>query len=161
MTISNLKATQKWAELATSSPTSGSSVTFSSLTEYSNYKVSYFNANSSAGATLTLTLNNDTTSSYSWIAHKDSGTVSSDGLDTSIRLGDLGSGGSATAGSGVITILDANQLIKNISYFHSGNEDANNGQGYWNDQSVINRIDFTLSGGATFTGGTIKVYGRN
>lgn len=159
MAINTLASTQKWVELATSSPTSGSTVTFSSLNEYANYKISYFNCTSS-NTQLTVILNNDTGNSYSWISYKDSGTVTSDGLDTAIRLGNLGSG-STNAGSGVITILDANQLIKNITYFHCGVEDANNGQGYWNSQSAINRIDLTLTDAATFSGGTIKVYGRN
>lgn len=161
MAINTLASTQKWVELASSSPTSGSTVTFSSLTEYRDYKISYFNCNASSGAGLQLQFNNDTGNSYAFIANKDSGIVSSDGLNNAIILGNLSDGGSANAGTGVITISDANQLIKTVNFFHCGNEDANTGQGYWNSQSVINRIDLTIASGNTWTGGTIKVYGRN
>lgn len=161
MAINTLASTQKWVELASSSPTSGSTVTFSSLNEYANYKIAYFNLIASGQSSLTMTINNDATSSYAYLAIQDSGTIASDGLDSSILIGTLSSSSPSQAGTGVITILDANQLIKDITYFHCGVFDANNGQAYWNSQSVINRIDFGLSGGATFTSGTIKVYGRN
>lgn len=161
MAISRLGTSGNWVELATSSPTSGSTVTFSSLPEYRYYKISYFDMDtSSTSSVFNLRLNNDSGSNYAYISIMDTD-VSSDGVTTAIRLG-LGSGGSAINHSGVILIEDANQPIKEIDFWHAGsNGDANNGKGFWNNTAKIDRVDFLLTGGPTFSSGTVKIYGRN
>jgi hypothetical protein len=122
--------------------------------------VSYFNILSDLGTAVYLTFNNDTGSNYAWINIRDSGTINSSALSNQIEISP---GISSIAGaSGVVTIADANQVIKEIDYFAgTGNSsDASNGEAFWNNTGVINRIDVRASG-TTFTGGTIKVYGRN
>ena len=159
MAINNLGTTQKWSELATSSPTSGSSVSFSSLNEYVNYKIVYFDLNTSGPETFILRINNDSGNNYAYLRNGDGGDITSDGVNDSISLGS----GSSNI-SGVIIINDANQLVKDINWSHAGgsvNQDSLNGQAIWNSQSVINRFDIVLSLGGTFTSGNIKVYGRN
>lgn len=162
MAISNLGTKSKWVELGTSSPTSGSSVSFASLAEYASYKISYFNVDTSSSSVgFTLRINNDTGSNYAYVSLVDGG-VGSSGVDTSIFLGG-GASANANNHSGVVTIEDANELIKNIKFWHSGDSsavDANNGRAFWNSESAINRIDLILTS-ANFTSGTIKVYGRN
>lgn len=162
MAISNLGGRGRWSELGTSSPTSGTVVTFSSLPQHSEYKIAYFNIDtSSTSVRFDLTINNDTGSNYAFASLID-GSILSSGVDTKIILGD-GNGSVSSNHSGVVTINDANELIKQITYWHAlgtGGIDVNNGQGFWNSQSVINRFDITLSTGF-FNSGTFKVYGRN
>lgn len=164
MAISNLGGRGRWSELGTSSPTSGTVVTFSSLPQHSEYKIAYFDIDtSSTSVRFDLTINNDTGSNYAFASLIDgSGSTWSSGVDTKIILGE-GNGFVNNNHSGVVTINDANELIKQITYWHAlgtNGVDVNNGQGFWNSQSVINRFDITLATGS-FNSGTFKVYGRN
>lgn len=154
MAINNLLSRQQWVELASASPTSGTTVTFSSLNEYSNYKIAYFDVDLSSLESLFLTINNDTGSNYAYIRQIDDGSIDGSGVTNSINLGQ------ASNGSGIIIINDANNVIKQISWFHARANDSLNGQGFWNSQNVINRFDISVTG-VTFSSGTIKVYGRN
>ena len=153
------EASTTWVELATSTA-SGSSVSFASLAAYRNYKVSYFNLTSSLGSSMYVRFNNDSGNNYSWINIKDSGTISSSALDNGIEThASVDSSGS----SGIFTVSDANQVVKKIDYWaaKSGtNTDSDNGQAFWNNTAVINRIDLLVFS-TTFSGGTIKVYGSN
>lgn len=157
MAISTLQGQNKWVELASSSPTSGSTVTFSSLTQYKNYKISYFNVDtSSASVIFTLRFNNDSGSNYAFVNNANQGGVSGSGVQTFIEL----NRSSQNDNTGEIFIQDANELIKDITFWHSSSTAVNEGYAYWNSQSVIDRIDLILTN-ATFSSGTIKVYGRN
>ena len=148
-----------WVELATSTA-SGSSVSFTSLAEYRNYKVSYFNLKSASASSLYIRFNNDSGNNYSWINIKDSGTISSSAVDNGIEVHvSIDTSGS----SGIFGVSDANQVIKKIDYFaaKSGTgTDSDNGQAFWNNTAVINRIDLVVFS-TTFSSGTIKVYGSN
>lgn len=158
MAINSLNSKQKWVELASANPTSGTTVTFSSLPQYKTYKIAYFNLDLSTGDIIQLTINNDTGNNYAYARQIDSGDTSSAGVSTSILLGTV-----ATDGTGIITIDDANDLIKDISWFHAvtfPSLDSVISKGFWNSQNVINRFDISTST-ATFSSGTIKVYGRN
>jgi hypothetical protein len=151
-----------WVELGTSSPTSGSSVSFTSLAEYRNYKLYYFDVDvSSSVANFTVTFNGDTASNYAYISTTDT-QQSSNGVASSIQVGS-GAGAQATNHSGTLIASGANQVTKDIAYWHasSSGADSNSGRASWNSASVINRIDLILTGSVTFTSGTVKVYGSN
>lgn len=159
MAISTLKGQNKWVELASSSPTSGTSVSFSSLTEYANYKIVYFNVNLNGSDAFIFRINNDSGNNYAYLRNGDGGDISSDGVNDSIALG-----GGASGVSGVITINDANQVVKEINWSHAVGApaaDSLNGAAIWNSPDVINRFDLSITLGQSFTSGTVKVYGRN
>jgi len=153
-------AQPNWVQLATATA-SGSTVSFTSLSEYRNYKVSFFNVTSTLGSAMYLTFNNDTGNNYAYLNVKDSGTIKSEALANKIEVAEQLT--SSDGSSGIFTVLDANQVIKNIDYFTAkagtGTE-STNGEGFWNNTGVINRIDLSVSS-TTFSGGTIKVYGCN
>jgi len=154
-------AQANWVELASATPTSGSTVSFTGLTEYRNYKVSYYNLFTTGGTNMLLRFNNDNNLVYAWITQGDSGSVNSSAYASSFPVHP--SVTDTDGASGVITIADANQVIKNTTYYATKNgtgTDAINGQAFWNNTAVINRMDFIISS-VTFTGGTFKVYGSN
>lgn len=143
---------ETWTEVATSSPTSGSSVTLSSLPAASKLRIVGFNLTGSiggSGANLGLTINNDTTTSYTY-AYDTTG----DTTNSEISLGV-----SATRFSFVLTFDPANQAIyKNGIGFSANTSDTrNNFNALWANTAIIDRFDLTLSAG-TFTSGTIKVF---
>ena len=151
-----------WVELGTSSPTSGSSVSFTSLAEYRNYKLYYFDVDASSSAVgFTVTFNGDTGSNYAYISTTDA-VQSSNGVSSSILVGS-GAGAASTNHSGQLIVNGSNQLTKEINYWHasSSGADSNSGRASWNSASVINRIDLVLTGSVTFSSGTVKVYGSN
>jgi hypothetical protein len=159
MAISKL-AIPQWRLISSSSPTSGSSVSFSSLPACQAFKLVYFNIDtSSTNVRFECRLNNDSTSNYAYVSLID-GAVLSDGINDSIILGE-GSGVNANDHSGLVTINFANQPIKEINYWHASGtstRDSNNGCAYWNDDSLVNQVDLILTS-ATFTSGTVKIYG--
>lgn len=153
MAISTLVGSNKWIEIATSSPTSGSTVSFTSIPEYKDLLIQGFNVE--AGNNLVTRFNNDTASNYAWVRDTDQFS-----LTTSIQL---------TRGNVdqcfQLKILDANSGPKIIDIFSGSVASAvpfrSNYQAIWNDSSVINQIDIIVSSTGSFTSGSIKLYGRN
>jgi hypothetical protein len=152
-------ALPNWVQLATATA-SGSTVSFTSLAEYRNYKVSYFNLFTANAAFANLRFNNDSGNNYAFVYQTDSG-LGSSALGNNIIFAPSLS--DTDGASGVVTIMDANQVVKDITYYEARSgtgTEAINGQAFWNNTGVINRIDLLLSS-TTFTSGSIKVYGCN
>jgi len=141
---------ETWTEVATSSPTSGSVVTFSSLATANKFRIVGFNvkSTSSSGAAL-LTINNDTGNSYA-VGYDVSGSVA----ETSVQFGFDSNGFSFD-----LTFDSANQTIykKGTGFSPGGGDPRNNYNVTWANTAAITRFDLTLSAG-TFTAGTIKVF---
>lgn len=152
MAISRIGGSTNWVELGTSSPTTGASVSFTSLAEYKNYKLYFFDIAASTTYNLQLRINNDTGNNYS-------STNNANSTPSFIRLN--GPAGSTQKMDGEIFINDANQISKKITFWSRGdNNTANNHNALWTGQAVINRVDLLLDAG-NFTQGTIKIFGRN
>lgn len=66
MAITNLGGSNKWVELATSSPTSGSTVTFSSLASYRDYRIEWFDLTNVGGQPFAIRFNNDSGTNYAY-----------------------------------------------------------------------------------------------
>lgn len=159
MAISTLAGSNKWVQLATSSPTSGQTVSFTGLAEYTNYKIVYFDIDLSGSDQLNLRINNDSGSNYAYLRNGDGGDIESLGVATKIKLGT-----GSTNFSGIITINDANQIVKEINWSHAAAasaQDSLKGNAIWNSQDVINRFDFSIENAQTFSSGTFTVYGRD
>ena len=154
MAISVLKGNVKWVELATATATSGSTVSFTSIPEYSNYLVQGFDIDGSDVGP-NVRFNNDSGSNYSWIRNSDEiGLVT-----TSIQVALL-----RLDGSFQLEILGANNPVKQIEIW-SGSYVGSNKlaaviKGIWSSTDTINRIDFVLATG-TYSSGSFKLYGRN
>ena len=155
MAISVLEAPDKWVEIATSSPTSGSTVSFTSIPEYKDLMVQIFDVDTT-GNSLTARLNNDTGFNYGVARFVNNSFF---GINDNIQI--------ASGGENVVvqlTILDANSGPKSIDAFSSssggGITSANTYKAVWNDASVVNRIDIIVASG-NFTSGSIKLYGRS
>lgn len=152
-----------WTQLATSSPTSGSTVSFTSISAYSNLLVSWEDlVGNAAGTGIFIRFNNDSGSNYSWIYTTSSGSVTASSNSTYISLATLWQG--AALSSGYMLINGANDIYKTITYSSQGDLAsymiARSGDAQWFNSATINRIDCILDS-ATFTSGTIKLYGKN
>lgn len=143
MAINRLGGVSKWVELGSSSPTTGTSVSFTSLPEYREYAIQVYKINSPSGTAtvLTVRLNNDTGTNYNRDA-------------TALEACPFSSN---NAGFQMV-ITGANELYKNIEVkpFDGTSTSIRN---MWHSSATINRIDILSS--ATFSAGTIKIFGRN
>lgn len=162
MGISGLPSTvsTKWVEIASNSPTSGNSITFSSIPEYNNYKLTCIGLTSSASGNLLLRFNGDTGSNYIVTGLGNSGSSASvtGTTTTSLTIIDAGIGNGGTA---EIYILGGNQPTKQINYWSRATNPYFNANALWNSTSTITSMDFLWSFSATFTGGTFRLYGKN
>ena len=147
MGISSIGAFDKWVELATSTPTSGSTVTFSSLASYRDYRIQWFGLTNTApaGQPFAVRFNNDSGTNYAyWRSDQN------DSASTSSIFGNTS--------QIQIDILDADSVSKTIQGFGGSEGEI---KAFWNDSTAINRIDVICQGGSTYNAGTIKIYGRN
>jgi hypothetical protein len=149
MGSTQIPADSPWAELATASPTSGLTVSFTSLPEYANYRIEWFGLTWSAtSADLGVRFNSDSGSNYAQISQ---GTYTQSA--TYISIG--------APGQLQLTVNGANEVSKKIEGF-SGFENTRVINAAWVNQSKITSIDVVIVGTATgFTGGTIKIFGKN
>jgi hypothetical protein len=138
--------TAPWVELATSSPTSGLTVSFTSIAEYANLRIEFLAlATTSSTQPYRIRFNNDSGSSYSY----NSGNSGSSNANAT----EIQTNGRFTQ----ITIEDANGVSKRITGASSNGSLV----AVWNSQSVIDRIDvLTIDGTVSYSSGTIKIYGR-
>jgi len=156
-----------YESIASFSPSSGSSVTFSSIpSTYKSLQIRY-SCYSGVGVNISLQFNGDTGSNYT--DHKLSGdgssvTASGDVGQNRLVIGTEGFS-SNYRGVGIIDIIDYASTTKNTTARAIGGLD-NNGSGLmrlfsgvWLNTSAINEIKFQLAG-STFSGAnTISLYG--
>lgn len=143
---------ETWTEVATASPTSGSSVTLSSLPASSKLRIIGFDLKSTSASFLKLTINNDTSNSYAYGFD-----VGGSAINDGINLAGFASSGSSQSFD--LEFEATNQAIykKGTGYGADDSAPSNNFIITWANTAVINRFDVTLSAG-TFTAGTIKVF---
>lgn len=145
MAISKLGGSNQWVQLATSSPTSGSTVTFSSLASYTDYRIEWFDLANSGGQPFAIRFNNDSGTNYAyWRSDQNDSAASAQVVGSTSQI--------------QITIFDADSVSKTIDGFGGSEGEV---KAFWNNQTAINRIDIIALSGATYTAGTIKIYGRN
>jgi hypothetical protein len=150
MGSTQIPADSPWLELATASPTSGLTVSFTSLPEYKNYRIQWFGLTRNASSSNTgVRFNSDSGSNY---AQESDGIYSE--AETYISLG-------SQPQSLQMDIQGANEITKTIKGF-TGFSNVADFNALWNNQSKITSIDIVLVGTAVgFTGGTIKIFGKN
>jgi len=162
-----------WVQLATSSPTSGATVSFTSLASYKQYRVVMSGVDVAAGnPTLSMTLNN-TASNYSY-AFSFYDTNNAKMINTggnavsSININPGSSLLTARYGFSAEILIDfANQATPKSIRYALGASAGYVSQSYantwaiWNDTSTVNRIDFTLSSSSFVAISTFTVFGSN
>jgi len=150
-----------WVQLSSVTPTAVSTISFTSLTAYKYYKIVSNKLSTTTGATIIMTLNNDSTTTYSYLYLLYDGTKMANGSATNsngIFIGLAGTG-NASGYSGVVTINS--DLTKEITYTAYGQNSRFGGSANWFDASQINRIDLTANGDTFNASGTIKIFGSN
>lgn len=160
-----------WVQLATSSPTSGATVSFTSLASYKQYRVVMSGVDVAAGnPTLSMTLNN-TALNYSHAFSYFDGTKMSNAGGNSLSSININPGANALTPRYGLTaeiLIDfANQATpKSIRYALGASagyitQSYANTWAIWNDTSTVNRIDFTLSSSSFVAVSTFTVFGSN
>ena len=152
--------------------TSASSVTFSGLGAYSDYKHLQVRAlfkSNDAGTianALNIRFNSDSGSNYAWHALQGTGSsVIALGSDSRPEIAiqnavpDASSGTSNGFGPGVFDILDFSNSSKNTTLralvgFPDGRIRVGLSSGLWNDTSSVTSIDFSVAGSFNFVSGT-------
>lgn len=142
-----IPANTPWLELATSSPTSGSTVSFTSLAEYNDYRIEWFGLTGSASNQFRIRFNNDSGTTYA--SHITNGSNNSTAASSIVI--------SSPASQAQLEIAGANGASKRIIGF-TGTLGVINAM--WNNTGKINQIDILTDSG-TFTAGTIKIFGRS
>lgn len=161
MTISSLRgSSNKWIEIASSSPTSGTTVSFTSVPEYKDLYVLAYGINNSGTATqLTVRLNNDTGNNYSRsVLFYFSGTSQMQITNSSNSSSLYGTKEAWSPAAFSMLIEGSNSPLKKITgvpYDGYGFET----NGAWHSTDIITRVDVIST--AAFTAGTIKLFGRN
>lgn len=146
-TVSTLDPNQ-WQLVSTVTPTSGTSVTFSSLAGYKKYLIVAKNLYTSATSNWIMQFNGDTAVGAYTYSSGD------------IAYFQIGTGNSASPGTAMWAIID--DADKSMPHLVQAKATANTNwyQDYYVTTSAITSILISTAGGtATFTGGTIYLYG--
>lgn len=148
-------AGRNWVEIASSTPTGVSTVSFTSLASYNYYRVTYY-GDLSTNSWLYMRLNNSATNYASTIISGYGNWNSVTGTVSSFTFGGTNIG---IAQSLMITLDNTSGLTTATGTVYSG-VGMNSFEGAWFTKEQINRIDLTTITG-NFSSGTIKVYGSN
>lgn len=152
-----------WVQIGTTqTPTSGSSVSFTSIPAVKKLRVVVQSLTLTAAGYVDITLNNDTGSNYNYGYVTYNGTTASviANNDTKMRV----TRSSGTSHIIELTIDYTNQAMPKLAQGY-GTSGGSNASVYpasynWNSTAVVNRIDFTTA--TTFAAGntgTIAIYG--
>lgn len=161
MTISSLTgSSNKWIEIASSSPTSGTTVSFTSVPEYKDLYVLAYGINNAGTATqLTVRFNNDTGNNYSRnVLFYSAGTSRMEVVSVSNSSQVYGTSLSWSPANFSMLIEGSNSPLKKITgvpYDGYGFET----NGAWHSTDIITRVDVIST--VAFSAGTIKLFGRN
>lgn len=155
-TVSGVNLDDAWQLIATNTPTSGTSTSFTSLSGYKSYMVIWKSVTISDYNYMALRFNDDTTASNYISAYKVN--IGSNATGAGIQVT-----GSATSGkSGVCIISYANSTTgpKLTNAFSDEVDQASpQSTGCWVSTSAITSIKFYTKDGATFSAGTVYLYG--
>lgn len=156
-TVPTPSTVSKWAEIATASPTTGTTVTFSSIPEYKDLKLELIKVTTVATTQWRWRINNDTGVNYAQ-SYLIRGTQADYGGSANQSFFALNNPNQNTdMVSGEILIENANQVSKTITGWR---QDLYNFGSFWFSQSIVNQLDIIITS-SSFSGGTIKLYGRN
>jgi hypothetical protein len=161
-----------YESIATATPTSGSSITFSSIpATYKSLQIRYSVISLSASGFIQMRLNTDTGSNYNWHYLNGNNTVASAGnsagSSTIMRLfGNVSGTVTTYPNVGIVDILDYESTTKNKTIRAITGADNNTttdgeiylSSGLWRNTAAV--TDVTLLIGSGFlTGSTIALYG--
>lgn len=153
-----------WLQIGTTqTPTSGSSVSFTSIPPVKKLRLVVQNVALTTAGSLDITLNNDTTSNYNQTQINYNGTSTSVGGAINAAIDTTRAAGAAAHIQDFIVDYANQACPKLITGFGSNN--GSNPANYgvvttWNSTSSVNRVDFVTANtfNATNTG-TIAIYG--
>jgi hypothetical protein len=148
---------RNWVELASSTPTGVTSVSFTSLSAYNYYRVTYSGDLDNA-TDLNMRLNNSSVNYISSFIY-DAGSRLT--ISSSESRFILTTGASGQRNKIMVTLDNTSGLTTATGYSCNSTTIGNSFEGAWLTKEQINRIDLFTGTGPNFTTGTIKIYGSN
>ena len=155
--------------IATSTPTSGSAITFSSIPSTYQYLQIRLQARfSGTDDRINLTFNSDTGSNYTyhWLVGDGAAASASGGATQTSALGvSYATGTASIAAPSIIDIHDYANTTKNKTIRSFNGWDTNGSgrirlmSGLWMNTSAVNSVTLTLNSGTFATGTSIALYG--
>ena len=155
-TVSSLSG-DNWQLVATNTPTSGTSTSFTSLTGYRKYRVIWSALTFSGSAVAMLRFNSDSNNNYIGAA-SGYGTSSSEGWSTAAIV----AGTAGTTHYGFIDVEDADKTFPKKMQGAWDNQDIGVGDvlnGVYIGSNAITSITLLDSSGNTISSGTVYLYG--
>jgi hypothetical protein len=163
-------ASTAFESIATSSPTSGTSVTFSSIpSTYKHLQIRFTHKTATAGAQLRLQFNSDTGTNYSRHKLQGNGTTAAATGNATVAFMYIGSDGSGSdttyLTTGICDIHDyasstKNKTMRNIvGIDKNGSGDIALYSGAWYNTNAITSITITSDGANFASGSTFALYG--
>jgi hypothetical protein len=142
-TVSSITS-DNWQLISSSSPTSGTSVSFTSIAGYKTLMLAFKGVTTAANSFMIVRFNNDSSSgSYS------AGSGSESSMILSTNTGTRG---------GAIVVYDADKTVPHK--IEKSNYDATHlPSGFYTDPVAITRIDLISRESEAFTAGTVYLYG--
>jgi hypothetical protein len=144
-TVSSISA-DTWQLISSSSPTSGTSVSFTSISGYKTLMLAFKGVTTAASSYMIVRLNNDSTA-----GDYNDGV----GTDTSFNI----STNTSTSRAGAIIIYDVDQAVphkvEKSSYIASDYPTPV----FYTDPVAITRVDLISREASAFTAGTVYLYG--
>jgi hypothetical protein len=142
-TVSSITS-DNWQLISSSSPTSGTSVSFTSIAGYKTLMLAFKGVTTAANSFMIVRFNNDSSS-----GNYNSGV----GNETSIILAS-----NTTARGGVAIIYDADKTVPHK--IEKSNYDATHTDtAFYTDPVAITRVDLISREASAFTAGTVYLYG--
>ena len=134
-----------WTLIDTRTPTSGTSVSFTSISGYKTLMLAFKSITTAAVSYMIIRLNNDSSAgNYS----ENSGTETEFLISTN-----------DPARAGAIIIYNANQAVPHKIEKSSYQSATNNNPAFYTDAIAITRVDLISRESSAFTGGTVYLYG--
>jgi len=165
-----LKVTDSYESIASSSPTSGSTVTFSSIPSTYQHLQIRINMICTSSAALLTNFNSDTGNNYAMHGLFGTGSATAvNGVGTQSNIQSLGQNAGTITTYPNVVIMDIHDYAsiskyKTVRSFGGFDNNASGTEvdlvsGLWMNTAAITSITFALSGGSYSSGTTISLYG--
>jgi hypothetical protein len=143
-----------WQLVATNTPTTGSSTTFSSLSGYKRYMLAFDNLANSSGGGMNMTFNSASTKYYGGTAIHGQATYQTDFSYIHLYY-------NASGLRGTLTIDNVNnggpKIVDGVLMSQANNSEICFVRGGWLTTDTITSI--SINCGGTYSSGTVKLYG--
>lgn len=149
-----------WQLIATNSPTSGTTSTFSGLSGYKRYLVVFNGVTISANGILCLQFNGNTSNYFGGgLGNNSTGGNASQGLTSKLMMGAAAQDNLFNGHIFIENLLSGPKIANGFMFTGNAQNLGALVNGGWNDTSAVTSIVIGMNSSQTFSAGTISLYG--